>query len=204
MSELIGLQRRAPVETLDCGDDAAVWLSRFLLGEQSGIRLGYYREQFRRNIELQYPKYFRDYVNIRLESAGIYTDLTSYHLINEASIDDLNTILENPVVPNNFRPNILVEGQNLEAYSEENWNWIKIEEVVLRYVKPCTRCILTTVDPEAGNLSADREPLKSILRTNNLKQPAHIKCEGKKAVMGILIELWKSGEINVGDEVLVA
>lgn len=41
-------------------------------------------------------------------------------------------------------------------------------------------------------------------RTNNLKRPEHIKCDGKKAVMGILIELWKGGEIHVGDEVFVA
>ncbi|KAK9680190.1 MOSC domain [Popillia japonica] len=65
---------------------------------------------------------------------------------------------------------------------------------------PCTRCILSTVDPEAGILFTEREPLKTILRTNNLKRPEHIKCDGKKAVMGILIELWKGGEIHVGDE----
>lgn len=41
-------------------------------------------------------------------------------------------------------------------------------------------------------------------RTNQLKQQAHISAEGKKGVMGIHLELWKPGEIRIGDEVFIA
>jgi uncharacterized protein YcbX len=29
-------------------------------------------------------------------------------------------------------------------------------------VKPCSRCILTTIDPQTGERSADREPLATL------------------------------------------
>ncbi|MNP78164.1 MOSC domain protein [compost metagenome] len=29
-------------------------------------------------------------------------------------------------------------------------------------LKPCTRCILTTIDPQTGERSADREPLTTL------------------------------------------
>jgi hypothetical protein len=41
------------VQTLDCGEEAAVWFSRYILGKDEGARLGYYLQQnpaFRRDI----------------------------------------------------------------------------------------------------------------------------------------------------------
>ncbi|KAI4455176.1 molybdopterin cofactor sulfurase mosc [Holotrichia oblita] len=201
---IITMDNKAPAETLDCGDAAATWLSQYILNKPSGIRLGYYRSQFKRNIKSQYPEYVGVYNNMRLQSAGIYTNLTSYHLINQRSIDALNKSLEEPTSANNFRPNIIVESENLEAYSEENWDWIKIGDVVLRLIRPCTRCAMTTVHPERAVYSKQREPLKSLERLNNPKQPAYLKLEGKRGVMGIQIELWKAGQIHVGDEVFIA
>ncbi|KAI4455408.1 mosc n-terminal beta barrel domain [Holotrichia oblita] len=43
-----------------------------------------------------------------------------------------------------------------------------------------------------------------IITLNNPKQPAYLKLEGKRGVMGIQIELWKAGQIHVGDEVFIA
>lgn len=79
-------------------------------------------------------------------------------------MDTLNSNLEEPVSHNNFRPNILVDGKNLEGYTEENWDWVRVGDAIFKNVKPCTRCILTTVDPERGVLSKQREPLKTLER----------------------------------------
>jgi hypothetical protein len=41
------------VQTLDCGEEAAAWFSRYILGKDTGARLGYYLQQnpaFRRDI----------------------------------------------------------------------------------------------------------------------------------------------------------
>ncbi|KAK9680189.1 MOSC domain [Popillia japonica] len=201
---IVTIHQKAPVESLDCGDEASAWFSHYLLEKPSGARLGYYRPQFKRNIKKQFPKLFDGYNKLRIDSVGIYSDLTSYLLINEASMDTLNSNLEEPVSHNNFRPNILVDGKNLEGYTEENWDWVRVGDAIFKNVKPCTRCILTTVDPERGVLSKQREPLKTLERTNQLKQQAHISAEGKKGVMGIHLELWKPGEIRIGDEVFIA
>ncbi|KAK9744155.1 MOSC N-terminal beta barrel domain [Popillia japonica] len=201
---IITMDNKAPAHTLDCGDEAAKWLSQYVLNKPSGLRLGYYRSQFRRDIKQQFPEYVGVYNNMRRESAGIYTNLTSYHLINQRSIDALNQHLVEPTSANNFRANIIVESDNLEAYSEEYWDWIKIGDVVMRLIRPCTRCAMTTVHPERAAYSKQREPLKSLERVNNPKQPAYFKLEGKRGVMGIQVELWKTGEIQVGDEVFIA
>ncbi|KAI4455435.1 molybdopterin cofactor sulfurase mosc [Holotrichia oblita] len=200
----VRLHNQAPVEALDCGNEAGIWFSRFLLDKPSGIRLGYYRSQFRRNIKKQFPKRFHAFTKLRVDSAGIYSDLTSYHLLSESSIQALNTELETPVTANNFRGNIIVESKYLKAYAEEDWDWVRIGDAIFKNVKPCTRCIFTTVDPETGTFSNHREPMKCLERINGLKEPAHINCEGKKGVMGIHLELWKRGHIQVGDEVLIA
>lgn len=72
-------------------------------------------------------------------SQGIFSDAMSFHLVNEASVADLNSRLDNPVSARNFRPNIIVAGEKLLPYEEDNWDWVKIGDVVFRVLAPCTR-----------------------------------------------------------------
>lgn len=93
----------------------------------------------------------------------MYTDFTSYLIINQASVDELNNRIPNAnITALNFRPNILVEGENAKAYSEDNWDWVKIGDAILYLAKPCTRCVFTTIDPETGIKSESNEPLKTL------------------------------------------
>lgn len=93
----------------------------------------------------------------------MYSDLSSYLIINQASINELsNRIPESKISAINFRPNILVEGENTPAYAEDNWIWVKIGDVILYIARPCTRCIFTTIDPETGVKSESNEPLKTL------------------------------------------
>lgn len=80
--------------------------------------------------------------------------------MNEASIAELNTKIEDSVTPLQFRPNFVVKGA--EPLEEDTWDWIKIGSVVFRNVKPCTRCIFTTVSPETGTKHPRTEPLKTL------------------------------------------
>lgn len=59
-----------------------------------------------------------------------------------------------------FRPNLVVEGS--AAFAEDDWKRVRIGDVEFRVVKPCSRCILTTIDPQTGERSADREPLATL------------------------------------------
>lgn len=76
-------------------------------------------------------------------------------------MNDLNSRLSTPVTVYQFRPNIIIE--NVVAFAEDNWKWLKIgDEAVFYNVKPCTRCIFTTLDAETGDRSKEREPLKTL------------------------------------------
>ena len=57
----------------------------------------------------------------------------------------------------NFRPNILTSS---EPYSEDNWKFIKINQVELLNLQPCDRCVLTTVNVETG--VRGKEPLETL------------------------------------------
>ena len=95
---------------------------------------------------------------------GLFTDLTSVSLVNQHSVNDLNKRVGNSdITVERFRHNIVVDGPDLQPYDEDTWDWIKIgDNVILRNVKDCTRCILTPIDPENGIRHPDREPLKTL------------------------------------------
>ena len=80
-------------------------------------------------------------------------------LISEASLKDLNSRLPVSITMKRFRPNLVVK--NTIAYEEDSWKIIRIGDCELQVVKPCSRCVLTTVDPEKGEFSG-KEPLQTL------------------------------------------
>lgn len=116
---------------------------------------------------------------------GAYPDSTSYCLINEGSVTELNTRLEDPVTPERFRPNFVVKGSI--AYEEDSWGWIKIGDVMFKTVRPCTRCIFTTVDPETGKKNPKAEPLKTLKRF--AMNPAACAWESSGMIVLIIIKI---------------
>ena len=83
-------------------------------------------------------------------------------LIGQGSLDDLNSRLAKPVSIINFRPNLVIAGA--DAFAEDHWRRLRIGDVLFEVAKPCTRCIFTTVDPERGEKSADRQPLLTLAK----------------------------------------
>ncbi|MDZ4814052.1 MAG: MOSC domain-containing protein [Pseudomonadota bacterium] len=81
-------------------------------------------------------------------------------LIGTASLEDLNRRLSRPVTMANFRPNLVV--QTAHAFIEDNWRRVRIGDIEFDVSKPCTRCVLTTVDPNSGMKSVDGEPLATL------------------------------------------
>lgn len=65
-------------------------------------------------------------------------------LISQASLDDLNSRLSNPVPMNRFRPNLVVNG--CEPFAEDSWRRIRIGDVELDVAKPCSRCVIPSID----------------------------------------------------------
>ena len=88
-------------------------------------------------------------------------------LTTEESLSALNdTVVEGgrtdgePLPMTRFRPNLVVAG--VEPWAEDDWRRIRVGEAVLRAVKGCARCVMTTIDPETGLRS--KEPIASLAR----------------------------------------
>lgn len=57
-----------------------------------------------------------------------------------------------------FRPNLVIAGA--PPFAEDAWRAIRIGEVRFRVVKPCARCVVTTIDQETA--VATHEPLRTL------------------------------------------
>ena len=79
-------------------------------------------------------------------------------IIGQASLDDLNHRLKKPLPINRFRPNFVFTGG--EPYQEDSWRNFKIGKNNFIGVKPCARCVLTTVDQETAEKAT--EPLATL------------------------------------------
>jgi uncharacterized protein YcbX len=81
-------------------------------------------------------------------------------ICNAASLADLVARLPAPIPMARFRPNIVVEGW--EPWAEDGVSVIRIGAARLRLVKPCTRCVITSLDQVSGE--PDVDPLPTLRR----------------------------------------
>jgi uncharacterized protein YcbX len=138
------------VPTLDAGDKAAAWLSSAL-----GLHCGLvYLDDTR--ARLVDPAYAQpgDYL--------AFSDGFPILLANTASLKVLNQELPTPIGMTRFRANIVVSFA--PAWEEDRWLRIRIGKVMFRVAKPCSRCIVTTVDQLTGMRPDKTEPLRTLGR----------------------------------------
>ncbi len=96
-----------------------------------------------------------------------FADGYPYLIIGESSIEDLNKRLEismneegeNLKGLRRFRANFIFSGG--KPYEEETWDHFQIGNVDFRGLKPCGRCVMTTLDPDTGD-SLGKEPLATL------------------------------------------
>ncbi len=117
-----------------------------------GLRLVHMHDPTLRQVSLDYG---------RPEDRVSFADGYPVLLIGAASLDDLNGRLATKLPMNRFRPNVVIEGSS--PYAEDGWRRIRIGEVAFRVVKPCARCVVTTVDQATGTRGDERtEPLRTL------------------------------------------
>jgi uncharacterized protein YcbX len=66
-------------------------------------------------------------------------------LVTQAALDHLNAQLPSPVDWQRFRPNIVVAGAL--PHAEDGWTRLRVGAVELAVVKPCSRCVIPSIDP---------------------------------------------------------
>lgn len=161
---------------------ADAWLSAFL---QREVHLVHMDDAAHRAVD---PAYGRE------DDEVSFADGYPLLVISQAAIDGLNARLaavgRAPVTMTHFRPNLVVDG--VDAHAEDGWRHVRIGGIDFDAVKPCTRCVFTTVDPVLGRRRDDGEPL-NILKDYR-RTPSGI-------TFGMNLIARGTGTLRVGDAV---
>jgi uncharacterized protein YcbX len=170
-------------EAEDAGDEAAAWFSAFLGVPAHLVRMP---EDVKRLTSTDYT-----------DEAGEVSFADGYPLlfISKASLADLNDRLvergKAPVPMNRFRPNVVISGCG--PYGEDNWKQVTIAGIRFDVVKPCARCVITTVDQSVGASPDVREPLATLA--------TYRRGANGGAMFGQNVIHRGTGTISVGDKI---
>lgn len=119
------------------------------------------------------------------------SDAYPFLIIGQASLDDLNSRLSEPVPINRFRPNfVFTDGT---PYEEDTWRNFSIGENQFVGVKLCSRCIMTTVNHKTGERGT--EPLKTL---------STYRSKNNKVYFGQNAIALKADVVSVGDLISVS
>jgi uncharacterized protein YcbX len=176
---MVNIWKSKDVHAIDQGDESAQWFSDWL---GVSVRLVHVANGFKRKLNPEYAVSAEDHTG--------FADGYPILIISEASLLDLNSKLDLALPMNRFRPNIVV--QNCEPFAEDTWKRIRIGDVEMALVKPCPRCVVTTIDKET--LEKSREPLKTLAAYRNQEDGA---------MFGMNVIPLNEGEIKVGMSVEV-
>ncbi|MEZ4827210.1 MAG: MOSC domain-containing protein [Bacteroidia bacterium] len=127
------------------------------------------------------------------QRAGEITSLSDglpFLLTSHASLDYLNSLMENPVPMDRFRSNFVFSGG--VPYAEDNWKKIKIGEVIFYPVTRRGRCAMTNVNQTTG--AREKEPFHTLSIYRNT---------GDKVVFGMGMIHEGGGAVSIGDKVEV-
>jgi uncharacterized protein YcbX len=164
----------------DAGDEAAAWVSEFIGKPTRLVQVPLDRA---RTTQAGYGKD---------DDQVAFADGFPLLLIGQASLEDLSQKVGRPLEMLRFRPNLVIEGSG--AYAEDEWKRIRIGDVDFRVVKSCSRCILTTIDPQTGERSQDREPLATLQK---------YRTEADGAMFGQNLVNDSNGRLEVGMPVTI-
>lgn len=162
------------------GERADAWLSQFL---EMDCRLVAMDDEARRCM-VHDNGFEQDEVS--------FADGMPVLIANEHSLHDISQRAGEDFDMQRFRPNIVIDGA--PAFAEEDWTGVRIGSVTFKAVKPCRRCVFTTIDP----FTAERHPQGEPLRTLN----AYRKKENG-VYFGLNVLAAEAGPIRIGDSVTI-
>jgi hypothetical protein len=161
------------------GAEADAWLGAFLELECHLVR---FPDQAIRQVDTRYAG--------PGDQVG-FADGFPLLLISQASLDNLNARLREPVDMRRFRPNLVVSG--CEAHAEDGWRRLRIGELEFEVAKPCSRCPIPGIDPDTAQRSP--EVLKVLAQ--------YRRGDDGKVYFGQNVLHRGSGELQVGQAVEV-
>ncbi len=139
---------RSVCAALDAGEEAAEFISLLL---RKPVRLVRFDQARRRQSNPEWTH--------GMEVSTLFSDGYPLLVLSQASIDDLAQRSGQNLEVERFRPNVLIDG--VEPYAEDSAQWLRVASTSIRLTKPCTRCVIPTLDPATGIGSGD-EPLATL------------------------------------------
>lgn len=163
--DLITLDPDAP--TLSTGIRAKIWNDEVEVVEVSEFHSQWISERMGMQCKLvSFPEKntrpVRPGFNVNKEDVSL-ADGFPYMIIGQASLEELNSRMSAGLPMNRFRPNFVFTGT--PAFQEDSWKHIRIGNVDFAVMKPCERCVLTTVDQITGEKG--KEPLATLSTFRN-------------------------------------
>lgn len=138
----------SPVSAVDAGSAAADWFSAYL-GRR--VRLVHADARMRRPLDAGYSE---------PGDETAFADGFPLLLLSRAAADALSTRVGRDLGWRRFRPNLVVDG--VPAHAEDRWRRVRIGALEFDVVKPCVRCVFTTIDPDSATAETDGEPLATL------------------------------------------
>lgn len=119
-----------------------------------------------------------------------FADAYPFLLIGQSSLDELNSRLIEKIPVNRFRPNLVFSGGN--PFDEDRIKSFVIGNITFYPVKPCARCVVTTINQE--NAQKYEEPLKTL---------SEYRSVDNKVMFGQNLVHSGYGTISVGNELKI-
>ena len=119
-----------------------------------------------------------------------FADAYPFLIIGQESLNELNRRLKVPLPMNRFRPNFVFSGG--EPFIEDTWKDFMIGDLKFRAVKPCSRCVVTTVNQDTAEKAS--EPLETLAKFRKV---------GNKVNFGQNLVGYNSGLISIGSEIIL-
>lgn len=120
----------------------------------------------------------------------VFADGYPVLVIGEESLADLNQRLDSPVPMDRFRPNLVFSGG--QAFDEDHWSEIQTTDVVLKPVKPCDRCTVTTINQHTA--VGGKEPLKTLTT---------YRTKDNKVLFGQNALVLQPGILKIGEQLVI-
>ena len=159
-------------------DEADEWCSNKL---SMPCRLVYMPENEKRKVDARYATG---------EDITSFSDGYPLLMIGQASLDDLNSRLLEPLPMDRFRPNIVFTGG--QPYDEDTMSHVRVNEIDLYGVKLSARCTITAINQTNGIKA--KEPLLTL---------AGYRMKNNKIYFGQNVLLQQTGYLKTGDAIEV-
>ncbi|MEO8886275.1 MAG: MOSC N-terminal beta barrel domain-containing protein [Mucilaginibacter sp.] len=159
-------------------DEADKWFTG-ILGFK--CRLVYMPDETKRHTDINYTSG---------KEITSFADAYPFMLIGQASLDELNGRLNQPLPINRFRPNMVFPGAL--PFDEDIMDEFVINNIPFNGVKLCARCVITTIDQT--DAFKRKEPLKTLSTYRSKNNKIYF---GQNAVHS------GTGIIKVGDELKI-